>query len=197
MAILKLKTNVGHREDNSVPQFSLSYKAEDNESNSINSYEILSALKENHDVVLEINTSLLFEPQRSLKFSPEEFLEKIRNLDLEYSCRKCPSQVKQDFFSSLFGGKKTVDCYEINVYVPDAVWKSQTIRDILPTGGVRYYIKNQPDAPRKVLDEMNRMTDKEKFNYFHYVIFDVVEYNQMGISSNHYGINDIKKVLGI
>lgn len=198
MTNYKLKiTDNGRREGTNMPHFSLVYKADGEITKSNTSYKILSALKKGHDIVIEINTSLIIDTKKSIKFSPEEFLTKIRNLNLEYSYRKSQQQGKQDFFSSLFGGKKNEECYEIIVYVPDTVWKDEAFKNILPTCGVKYYIADNSDDPRKVLDEMNRLTDKEKVDNFNYIIFDISEFNQMGISSNHYVLDDIKKALGI
>ncbi|MGI6086177.1 MAG: hypothetical protein ACOYIF_12225 [Acetivibrionales bacterium] len=197
MASYRLK-NTGKREGDNAPQFSLSYKPEGGESKSDISYEILSALKKDRDVVIEINTSLILDAKRSIPFSPEKFLSQIRNLNLVYSYRKSQRQGKPDFFSFLFGGKRDEDCHEIIFYVPDDVWKAEAIKKILPTFGVKYYIKdNSGNDAHNVLDEMNRLTDKEKADYFSYVIFDVAEFNQMGISSNQYGSDDIKEALGI
>lgn len=186
----KAKANSG------VPQFTLSYNAENRNSQSSISYEIITLLKEGNDIVIEIDTSLILQSKKSKKFIPEDFISEIKKLNLEYSYKKSQSQ-KQDFFSTLFGMKKTEEEHVVTVYVPDNVWRNEALKKILPDCGVRYLIKKDTDEARKVLDEMNLLLDNERNNYFSYVIFDVSEFNQMGITSSHYGFEDIKKILGI
>lgn len=197
MANYKIKLVDNRAKANSgIPQFSLSYNPENRQSESNVSYEVLSLLKEDNDIVIEIDTSLFIQSKKSKKFIPEDFISEIRKMNLEYSYKKSQSQ-KQDFFSSLFGIKKTEEEHVVTVYVPDNVWNDESFKRILPDCGARYLIKKNTDEARKVLDEMNLLTDNERKNYFSFVIFDVSEYNQMGITSNHYGYDDIKKILGI
>lgn len=178
------------------PQFSLSYSPENKNAGSNTSYEILSLFKEDNDIVIEVDTSLTIQSKRSNKFIPEDFISEIRKANLEYSYKKSQSQ-RQDIFSTLFGLKKTDDEHVITVYVPDNVWKDEAFKRLLPDCGVRYYIMKGSNEARKVLDEMNLMMDSEKNNYFLYVIYDASDFNQMGISSSHYGFDHIKKILGI
>lgn len=197
MANYKIKLVDNRAKANSgIPQFSLSYNPENRQSESNVSYEVLSLLKEDNDIVIEIDTSLFIQSKKSKKFIPEDFISEIRKMNLEYSYKKSQSQ-KQDFFSTLFGMKKAEEEHVVTVYVPGNVWNDELFKRILPDCGARYLIKKNTDEARKVLDEMNLLTDNERKNYFSFVIFDVSEYNRMGITSNHYGYDDIKKILGI
>ncbi|NLB79799.1 MAG: hypothetical protein GX796_13435 [Clostridiaceae bacterium] len=197
MAKYKLKLiDGGNKVKDGTPQFTLLYNAEKGKPQTNISYEVLSLLKGDHDVVIEVDTALIIQSKNNNKFSHEEFITEIRNRKLEYSYKKSQSQ-KQDFFSFLFKAKKIDDDHNITVYVPDNVWMDETLQNILPTCGVKYYIMKKTDDARTVLDKMNLMLDEEKFEYFEYIIFDVSEFNQMGISSKHFGLNDIKKLLGI
>lgn len=197
MANYKLKIVDNNRKPkNGGPRFSLSYSPDNKRSGVNTSYEILSLLKEDNDIVLEVDTGLTVQSQKSNKFIPEDFISEIRKMNLEYSYKKSQSQ-KQDFFSNLFGLKRTEEEHVITVYVPDNVWKDEAFKSIIPDCGVRYYIMKDAGEPRKVLDEMNLLMDSEKNNYFLYVIYDASDFNQMGISSSQYGYDDIKKTLGI
>ncbi|HHU89856.1 MAG TPA: hypothetical protein GXZ22_02220 [Clostridiaceae bacterium] len=197
MANYKLKlTSNTNKTDSNAPQYSLSYNADKRGADLNASYEVLSLLKEDNDIVMEVDTSLIIGAKKNKEFIPEDFISEIRKLNLEYSYKRNES-VKQDFFSMLFSLKKTREEHVITVYVPDSVWKDEIFKSIIPDCGVRYYIKKKTDEPRKVLDNMNTMTDNEKKDYFTFVIFDATMFNQMGISSNHYGYEDIKRILGI
>lgn len=193
---LKL-TNTGNKANTGMPQFSLNYKPDKGQSNSNISYEILSKLKQDHDVVIEINTSLFIQTEKSINFLPEKFLAEIRNLNLEYSYKKVNASGNKGFLYSLLVGKKLDEGHEIIVYIPDIIWKSEAFRRILPDFGVRYYIMNKSGEGNKVLEEMNRMMDSEKVDYFEYIIFDITELNKMGIISNNRGFEEIMKALEI
>ena len=99
MANYKMKLVDNRAKANSgVPQYTLSYNAENRKSDSNISYEILSLLKEENDIVIEIDTALILQSKRSKKFIPENFISEIKNMNLEYSYKKSQTQ-KQDFFS--------------------------------------------------------------------------------------------------
>jgi len=197
MANYKMKLVDNRAKANSgVPQYTLSYNAEDRKSDSNISYEILSLLKEENDIVIEIDTALILQSKRSKKFIPENFISEIKNMNLEYSYKKSQTQ-KQDFFSSLLGLKRTEDDHVVTVYVPDSVWKNEAFIKLIPDCGVRYMILKNTNEARKVLDELNIMMDSERIDYFSYVIFDVTEFNQMGITSSNHSFDDIKNILGI
>jgi len=190
---LKLIKNT-NRNDINAPQYSLNYRQKKAFESKIG-YEIISLLKENNDIILEVDTSLFIQ-SKSSRFILEDFLSEIRKLNLQYSYKKTQSQ-RHDLLSTLFGFKRTEDEHVITVYVPDSVWKDESFKKIIPDCGVRYYIMKGSDEARKVLDNMNLMTDKEKNSYFLYLIYDASDFCQMGISSSHYGYDDIKRILGI
>jgi len=182
------------KDNPNTPQYSLIY-SQKKESDLKTSYEIISLLKENNDIIIEVDTSLIIQ-SKSNKFNYEDFISDIKKMNLQYSYRKTQSQ-KQDILSALFGFKRNVDEHIITVYVPDSVWREEEFRKIIPDCGIRYYIMKGSDDARKVLDNMNNMIDKEKNNYFLYLIYDASEFCQMGISSNYYGYDDIKRILEI
>jgi len=191
---LKLIKNT-NRNDINAPQYSLIYPQPKKGSDIKISYEIISLLKENNDIIIEVDTSLIVQ-SKSNRFNYEDFISDIKKLNLQYSYRKTQAQ-RQDIFSALFGLKRTEDEHVITVYVPDSVWKGEEFKKIIPDCGVRYYIMNGSDEARKILDSMINMIDKEKNDYFQYLIYDASDFCQMGISSNYHGYDDIKRILGI
>ena len=196
MVDYKLKlTKITNRNDINSPQYSLIYSHKRRPQLKIG-YEIISLLKENNDIILEIDTSLIVQTKSSNKFNYEDFISDIKKMNLQYSYKKSQAQ-RHDLLLTLFGFKRNEDVHIITVYVPDNVWKDEAFKKIIPDCGIRYYIMKGSDEARKVLDDMNMMTDREKNNYFLYVIYDASDFYQMGISSNYYGYDDIKRILEI
>lgn len=182
--------------DINMPQYTISYKAKaTNTKVGSLSYRIISALKEDSDIVLEVNSSLFSLPQADRESFALIFLSAVRNIDLDYSYRKTSSPSKS-FFSQLFG-KKEECSHEILVYIPDEVWKKEDFFNIIPKYGVRYYITKDNTDGKKVIEDMNKMLDEEKIEKFKFLIFDVAIFNQMGVISKSHSAESIKQLLGI
>lgn len=196
---LKIKlTDTGNREKLNNPQFSISYWIKPGQPRETASYDMLSVLKGNNDVLMEVNSSLTFKLNNREKNSPDNILRDIRDLNLQYSYRKIHYPQRQNAFSFLMGGKKEEqEGAEILVYIPNEIWINQNFYKILPDYGVRYYIMKNSEDAQKVLDNMTKMTDNEKLEYFKLIIFHVASINQMGITSNFLNIENIKELLKI
>ncbi|MGI6776830.1 MAG: hypothetical protein ACOX7R_02015 [Acetivibrionales bacterium] len=180
------------------PQFSLSYRANNEAINSRASYEILSKLIGDNDVVIEVNSSLTNTTKTESEDRTFHFLSEVRNRALDYSYRKVPSSARQSFLSMIFGGgKKNAEAHEIMAYIPEKVWKEETFLSVLPVYGARYYVMKSPEEGDKVINELCRMLDSEKIDYFKLIVFDVASFGQMGIVSNYLTADDIKGTLGI
>jgi len=184
--------------DTDLPQYSISYMTNNAKiDNKKISFELISALKEDSDIVLEINSSLFSFSQLSRENIALQFLEDIRHIGFDYLYRKVPS-ASRSFLSHLFGlGKKDDQAHEILVYIPDESWNKETLYNIIPTNGVKYYITKDNTQGRKVMDDLYQITDDEKLNAFKLVIFDVSSFGQMGIKSRSLTADDIKRLIGI
>lgn len=180
------------------PQFSLSYKVNYEQVDTKISYDILSALKGDNDVIIEVNSSLANVAKSEGEDSAIAFLQKIRSLGLDYSYRKVPAATKQSFLAQLFGGgKKENLAHEVLAYVPDKVWRDESFQSLLPVYGARYYVTKEPEESDKIVNEMCRMLDNEKVDYFKLIIFDVASFGQMGIVTNYLARSDLKNMLGL
>lgn len=177
-------------------QISLTYKQQGSEEKAReSSYEILSALKSDNDVIIELNSTLFNLPDKEKDSYFRKFVETIRSLDLEYRYRKV-SVNTQSIFSFLFG-QKTVQAHEILVYVPHEVWLTETFRSILPIYGARYYVTKEAAEADEILEEMYRMMDFDKLDFFKLIIFDAGTLSSMGINSSSLTIEDLKEMLGV
>lgn len=177
------------------PQFALSYKSGEN-CQAI-SYNIISALKENNDVIIEVNSSYAFNSTSETKISPDDFLREIRRLNLKYFCKDIYYAKSQGFLFTLLNKDKEEKGLEILVYVPNEVWQSPEFYKLLPDSGVRYYIVDGSADSSSVFDDMNRLQEEDKINFFRLILFDISYYNHMGIVSRKLSANNIRELLGM
>lgn len=194
---IKLKQN---KPDGSLvsPDFSISFKQSVSEKeNRQNSYDILSVLKGNNDVVIEANSSLFNLPASQRESSAMDFLDTIRALGLDYRYRKTASSSAPSFLSQLFGMNKNSSAHEILAYVPHSVWKTEDFCKAIPVFGARYYITDGPAESSKLLDDMSKMLDEEKRDFFKLIVFDASSFSYMGVYTKRLTYEDIKQLLRI
>jgi hypothetical protein len=181
------------------PRYMITYKVKaPEEENRKNSFEIISALKGNNDVLIEFNSSLLILNASSSESCASNFMKAVKTMNLSYRYRKSAPLGKKSFLSQLLnGGSK--DAHEMLVYIPDELWKQEGFYSILPTGGLRYYISNGPTDENKILEDVfnGHLMGEEKIDFFNLVIFDCSAMGQMGIVSNHISFDELKETLGV
>lgn len=202
MAIKDLKIKVKENKSDgsfSSPKFSISMKqSSSSDENRANSYEVLSALKGDSDIIIEVNSSLLNIPPWQRETYAKDFLYSVRELGLDYRYKKGVSQSSLSFLAQLFGfGKNNQSAHEILAYVPHSVWESENFYKILPIHGARYYVLKEPGDSSKILDQISNMLDEEKLDYFKFTVFDTSTFSYMGINGNNLTIDDIKRSLGM
>jgi hypothetical protein len=181
-----------------APQYSISYRVK-SQPDIKQSYEIISHLKENNDVIIELNSSLSSLTRNRNNDYWSDFLNNIRELGLSYNYRKVPSATKPSILEFIFSRGKTSnnEAHEIITYVPDDVWKVNSFINILPPYGAKYYVVKEPEDGSSLINALTQMTDDEKARYFRIIIFDVPAFGNMGINSNYLKASDIKSMLGI
>lgn len=196
---IKLKKNKNDSNLDSA-QFSLSYKQHKTKADiKKQSYEIISALKGDNNLIIEMNSSL-FSARVDKDSHVKKFVNSIRDLNLDYRYNKVPAKGSPSFLSKIFGGDDNEYAHEILAFVPHNIWSTEDFENIIPLCGIRYYITKRTALDiggEELLNEMSRMMDSEKLNYFKFIIFDGGRLANMGINSDHLSINDIKQRLGL
>jgi hypothetical protein len=185
-------TRLNEGNDSLSPQLSLNFKP-------INkSYDILSVLKGNNDLVIEVNSSLFFGPSEENEKLVNHLLDKIKNMGLYHTYRKMPVPAKQSFITQLFsGGNKMIDAHEILAYIPGSAWSDEAFRQILQDYMIRFYVLEKSNDPEELISKISGMSDSEKKQYFKLIIFIAPQFNQMGITGDHLSEQDIRRMLGI
>lgn len=192
---LKLNKN-GDSSNIDIPQYSITYRTNSKKPNHA-SYDILSALKENNDVIIEISTDLFFDSGANKEDYVNQFLNAINSLNIKYIHRKIPSAKKPSIFGFSIESKKKVEAHEIIAYVPDGVWAEGSLRDNLPISGARYYITKEPMGDTNILNDIRNMSEEEKAGIFRLIIFDLALLGQIGINSSFLEAGELNRLLGL
>lgn len=195
----KLKENKSGG-DLSAPKYMVSFNQLGKEvENKENSYQIISALKQDNDVFIEINSSMLNLTKNMREDCALTFLKAVRAAGLDYRYRKVDAAGGKSLLSQLFsfGGKQS-QAHDVLVYVPDEVWKSGDFQKYLPTSGVKYLVCKDKMDGIKVLDDMynGQILDDEILDMFKFMIFDCNNFGQMGIYTNSVSMQEMKQLLG-
>lgn len=178
-----------------APQYSvLLQSAGSEEQKRRTSYKALTALIGGADVVMVLDSSLLNVPQAEREAYALKFLEDIRAFGLEYRYGKIASSAGPSLFSIIFGSKSG-HAHEILAYVPQSVWKTDEFEKVLPIYGAWYYVTENNTDANAVMDDLKRMTDPEKLDYFKLVVFDSSTYGSMGVNSSTLSLAEIKAML--
>ncbi len=193
---IKLREN-NSRDSLDSARFFLSYR----QSNDINkarlfSYELLSTLKGDADAVLELNSSLLLSPSVPGMDLIQDYIDMAKELGLDYRYRKTDPVGGPSFFERLFSQKRR-EAHEILIHIPSAVWADKSFSRYINMNGARYYFTKTSEPAGNLLDEMYKMTDRDKLNFFRMIVFENGSMGNMGINTLMLDAKDIKTLLDI
>lgn len=193
---IKLKDNKTKRSLES-PQYVLTYRQlkSDNESRKT-SYEILSALRTGGDVVIELNSNLFMCEEKFKDDFIYQFIEKIKKAGIDYRYRKITNSGTSSILGKIFNRAKS-DAHELIVCIPGSIWEDESTSDLMFLKGARYYFTTNASIKSNLLEEMYRMTDIEKLDFFKLIVFDMNAMGHMGINAVSLEFNDVKKLIGI
>ena len=171
-------------------KFSLAYRGRRKDSSQV-SYEILSKLKAQDDMILEVNSSLLNLSEKENKELLSKLAKSLEKMNIEYTSKKIRVNAKRSILSIAVSSKE-IDGFELFAYIPDNAWRDEVIKEFIPQIGVRYYILEpgsqiNPDS-FAILDE------EEKNKLCTMVIFDHILFGCMGINTS-YSKQDILDIL--
>ena len=194
MSKYKVRLIKNKGQDIYTPQFILTYSTRS--SNSMKAgYDILSKLKGDNDLLIEVNGSLLLGGANPDKVT-KDFLDNVRNLDLEYSLKQVNIPVRPILSLLSPNNEKARVTYDILAYIPHEVWKNNFI-NFIPQYGARYYITNKIENPKELIENIRQMTDKEKYEYFNLIAYHAATLCQFGLQSTKLDENDLREILSI
>ncbi|HEX7712387.1 MAG TPA: hypothetical protein VF531_00065 [Bacillota bacterium] len=194
------------RSDLAMPRFYIHYGRQD--SGAVNrpaAYAIISRLKGQSDLFLEIKSELLNLPPGNRGVAGVSFLETVQRLGLDYRHRKQTGpQNTRVFGIEISLGKHTIEEHDILAYLPDSIWRREDFYSCLPLYGARYYVPASPlDASTldasSILDQLwqGEIAPQTQLEVFRWIGFDCINFGQMGLLSNSLTLQDLKKTLEI
>lgn len=191
---LKLKENINITNHN-LPRFSLSYRVKKNDPRHV-SFDIISALSENSDIIIELDTDFFDNNPRINSQYFQQFVDDMSSLGLTRYCKAFPSVQKYTIMGFQIESKKKKQAEKVAVYVPRNIWLNESFRDNLPICGARYYITNHPMDNKDIVNKIWTMDEKEINNTFKLIIFDFAFYGQMGIITDLFNKEDFHRLFG-
>jgi len=183
--------------DSNLPQYTLSYPKSSNKNIKNTTHKIISALKSDCDMVMEISSSMLLVSPSERESYALKFIDLAKNMNLDYLYRKMPSNEGHPLLSLVLGRKKSSFAHEVLIRVPNEIWNNDDFISSLSTYGAKYYIIDKVPEGKVFLEELQNMTDEEKSNIAKIIIFDVGSYGSMGIFTKSLTEDEIKKKLGL
>lgn len=170
-------------------QYTLTYPANQENAN----YQILSALIDSHDVLIEINSSrfALLPEKREEHF--KQLMQSFRDHNIEYRYHKILDTSNPSIFSRLF--KKDNTAHKMIAYLSHEFWQSEEFRSMMPIRGARYYVLEEPE--NSIIDKMQQMMEEEIMEYFRLIIFDpgYEDFKRMGINSARLSNKELNELL--
>lgn len=162
------------------------------------SYEILSALKREQIVFLEIDSALflLSKPQES-EIQIETLIKDLSRLGIPYRRQTFQTNQARGLLSSL-GINKTITTHRVFALIDNETWRQNEFKACLPGNGVRYYICKDAIDEQKIFEDLSsgRLTDMDKRAFFSMNLYDCIEFGQMGIKTD-LSKAEIQRLLGI
>lgn len=193
--ILKLKDSK-IRGSLETAQYILTYKhSKNSDEASRTSHAILSALGNDGEVLLELNSSLFYNSDKSQDELVFKCLDYAKELGFKYRYRKIVPSGSSGFLGK-FLLKKKGNAHELMVLIPAENWQSESILKFILPYGARYYISNS-QSEDNLLEEIGNMTDREKLGFFKVIAFDLAMLGHMGINSSVLELDDVRKLLSI
>jgi len=186
MAFNKSQFTIKESKDKNIARFFISYSlSRSNTDNKQKSYQLISLLKQQNDVLLEIDSALTTLPSPGeTDTAIESLLKDLKGMGIDYRHQESEAKDNKSLFG-IFNLNKTHTAHRVLTYIPDKIWREDRFRKFLPSYGVRYYICKEPVDGGKLLEDLycGRILEDEKTMLFNFVIYDCSDFGQMGINT--------------
>jgi hypothetical protein len=186
MAFNKNQFTIKESKDISLARYFISYSSNrNNKGNRQKSYQLLSLLKQQNDVILEIDSELTTLPTTSeTETTIGSLLKDFTDMGIDYRHQKSEAKSNKNLFG-IFNSNKTHTAHRILVCISDKLWHDDQFQLIIPSYGVRYYICKENIDAKKLLEDLfcGKIMEAEKQELFPFVIYDCSDFGQMGINT--------------
>jgi hypothetical protein len=166
------------------------------------SYQILSLLKRDADMIVKIDSSLLNLPSKQRDDIIINLIDELKSLGLEYRYRKFLGPASPNLLNQLFPFRKNEDYHhEIFIDLPDSVWRqdypnSSALRSAFGYGTF-YYVCKDSVKGRGILDDYfnGRITSLNLRDYFTLSVYDWTGFGRMGLFVESVELQELKRLL--
>ncbi len=185
---IKLKVSENKKVKGALSDFTISYSSK-NPNNKSASKKIISALKGNENIIIEIDSSLMTLDEEKKNYLLGRLTDTLEKMSLNYIINKVHYDKKRSFLSVPIESKK-VEGLKIYVFADDNLWGNEEFTDVIPEYGVRYYITEGFSDLETLIEE----DEEERINKCSMVIFDYIMLGSMGINTSK-SLAELKSML--
>jgi hypothetical protein len=182
MAFHNKEITIKESKDLNIANFFVTYFSKNGP---LKSFQLLSLLKQQHDTILEFDSTITNLPNpHETETAALSLLKNLTELGIKYCHQK--SEVKDTKgLMGILNLNKTYTAYRILAYVPDHIWRDPLFQPIIPRYGARYYICNEKTDGEKRMEDLftGRIKEEEEKDLFAFIIYDCIEFGQMGIKT--------------
>lgn len=184
-----------------TPRFFIDYGRKPAE-NQVESYQIISLLKQEADLVVKLDSSLLNLPVKQRDGIIFDLIEELKSRGLAYRYRKYLGPASPNLWNQLFPFRKNEEYrHELIIDLPDSVWRQQgSTRSVLWNSlgyGTFYYVCKDSGKGQEIVEDYfnGRITNENHCDYFTLSVFDWTSFGQMGLFTGALTMTELKALL--
>ncbi len=175
---IKIKLSENKKVKGALSDYTIAYSSKKLNNKSV-SNRIISALKGNDNIFIEIDSSLITLDEDKKDYLRNRLSETFEHMGLAFIEEKISYDKKRSFLSVPMESKK-VEGYKIYLFADGDSWKNNEFIEVIPEHGVRYYIT-------EIINDLStfiEMDEEERLDKCGMVIFDHIVLGSMGISTS-------------
>ena len=185
---IKIKLSENKKTKGALSDFTISYSSKKPDNKSA-SNKIISALKGNENIIIEIDSSLMTLDEEKKNYLLGRLTDALEKMSLNYIINNVHYDKKRSFLSVPIESKK-VEGLKIYVFADDNLWGNEQFTDVIPEYGVRYYFSGEFSD----LETFTGEDEEERTNKCSMVIFDHIMLGSMGINTSK-SLAELKNLL--
>jgi hypothetical protein len=165
-----------------IASFFISYAGKNGQAKS---YQIISTLKQQHDLVMEFDSTMAsFPTLHDTEAAALDLLKSIQSIGIDYRHQQSEAKDTRGMLG-IFGVSRKFTAHRIFANISDKMWRDSAFQRIIPKHGVRYYICRENVNGQQPMEQLyaGKTTEAEKKELFSFMIYDCIELGQMGIQT--------------
>lgn len=188
---IKYKISQNNEKKSDLFRFSVAYSGK-RMKNQEAGYEIISALKKDSDIIIELNSTLINLGETDKQTVLLRLLKELEQLGVEYKNKKTSVSARRAILSIPLESKK-IEGFELYALIPNEVWCQPEFKTALPEVGARYYLLENGNEGN--LNAFVDLSEEEKYRLCKMVVFDNSLLGNMGINTSGLAKSDLEDML--